>query len=284
MRTLYLNGEYLPEVEAKISAFDRGFLFAEAAYEVTAVLDGKLVDFDRHMERLTRSLDGLGFDAGIDRDALLLAHRQLVSRNSLSQGVIYLQISRGAGDRDFLPPQEPMTPTILMFAQDKNILKNPADHAGQSVITVPDLRWQRGDLKTVQLVYACSVKSRARALGAGDAWLTRDGKVTESASGNAFIVTRDNRLITTALSSDILSGITRGAVLTCAEMLDLTIEERPFDVAEAKAAIEAFSTSASTFVMPVVRIDDIPVGTGALGPVTRRIWETYVDRARRASI
>ncbi|SME89832.1 D-alanine transaminase [Tistlia consotensis] len=285
MRQVYVNGRYLPEGEATVSVFDRGFLFADAVYEVTAVLDGKLVDFAGHLARLRRSLKELGMALELSDEELLAIHRELVRLNGIDEGLIYLQITRGnAGDRDFLFP-DPATPkTVVLFTQKKKLLDSPLAARGQRIVTVEDLRWRRCDIKTVQLLYPSMIKELAKKQGADDAWMVRDGLVTEGSSNNAYIVTAEGAIVTRDLSSDILHGITRKAVLDCAADLEMTVEERPFTVEEAKAAKEAFSTSASGFVNPVVEIDGATIGSGKPGPVAARLRQIYLEKSRAAAI
>lgn len=285
-RIVYVNQEYLPEAEAKISIFDRGFLMADGVYEVTSVLDGKLIDFDGHVARLSRSLSELDMACPLSRDELLAIHRELVARNALVDGMIYLQITRGApGDRDFVfPDPETCAPTVVLFTQSKpGLADSPAAKVGMDVISIPDLRWQRRDIKTVQLLYPSMGKMLAKAAGADDAWLIEDGLVTEGTSNNAYIV-RSNRIITRELSTDILHGITRAAVLRFAREAQMEVEERAFSIAEAQDSDEAFITSASAFVMPVVRIDGTPLGDGTPGPVASRLREIYLEESRKAAI
>ncbi|RMC31997.1 D-amino-acid transaminase [Paracoccus alkanivorans] len=284
-RTVYVNGEYLPEDQAMVSVFDRGFLMADAVYEVVSVLDGKLLDFAGHMARLTRSLDALSMDDPLTEDEYLEAHRQLVQRNGITDGLIYLQVSRGnPGDRDFVYPPKGTRPTVVMFTQAKPGLADaPAAKTGWQIISIEDLRWGRRDIKTVQLLYPSMAKMEAKARGADDAWLVEDGKVTEGTSNNAYIV-KDGRIITRELSHDILHGITRAAVLRFAREAQMQVEERSFTLAEAQAADEAFVTSASSFVMPVVGIDGTPVGSGAVGPVATRLREIYLEESRKTAI
>lgn len=285
-RTVYLNGDYLPETEAKISIFDRGFLMADGVYEVTSVLDGKLIDFDGHVKRLTRSLGELDLTCPIGEGELLAMHRELVVRNGIDQGMIYLQITRGnPGDRSFLFPDASVPATVVAFTQDiPNMIDAPAAKTGIKIITIPDLRWSRVDIKTVQLLYPSMGKMAAKKAGVDDSWFTDEaGRVTEGTSNNAYIV-KGNRIITRALGNDILHGITRAAVLRFAREAQFEIEERAFTPDEAKAADEAFSTAASLFVMPVVEVDGKPVGTGKPGPVATRLREIYIDEMRKAAI
>ncbi|MGF1501722.1 MAG: D-amino-acid transaminase [Paracoccaceae bacterium] len=283
-RTVYVNGEYLPEEHAKISVFDRGFLMADAVYEVTSVLDGKLCDYPGHVARLHRSLGELKMRAPVSDDELLEVHRNLVARNSLDEGVVYLQVTRGAADRDFAWPKDAM-PGIVLFTQEKALEESGQASRGIRVVTVPDLRWGRRDIKTVQLLYPSLAKMEAKSRGVDDAWmLDPDGFVTEGTSNNAYIVTRQGTIVTRHKSTDILHGITRAAVLELAEEAQMTIEERPFSPEEAVQASEAFITAASTFVCPVVEIDGSPIGEGVPGPVARRLREIYLAKARETAI
>jgi D-alanine transaminase len=285
-RTVYLNGAYVPEEDAKISIFDRGFLMADGVYEVTSVIDGKLIDFDGHTARLDRSLRELDMENPISRDDLLEAHRELVRLNAIDEGLVYLQITRGApNDRDFVFPDPDETPqTIVMFTQNKpGLAENPTAKKGIKIISIEDIRWGRRDIKTVQLLYPSMGKMMAKKQGADDAWMVEDGAVTEGTSNNAYIV-KDGKIITRALSNDILHGITRAAVLRFAQEAQMEVIERDFTIAEAQEADEAFITSASTFVMPVVEIDSQPLGTGTPGPMVTRLREIYLEESLKRAI
>ena len=277
-RIVYVNGAWLPEEEATVSVFDRGFLFADAVYEVTSVLEGRLVDFAGHAQRLARSLGELGMEMPMSEAALLEVHRELVARNGLEEGLVYLQVTRGAADRDFAWP-EGAAPTVVLFTQEKAIADAPSAGRGLRVVSIPDQRWGRRDIKTVQLLYPSMGKMMAKAAGADDAWMIEDGHVTEGTSNNAYIVS-GGKIVTRQLGNEILHGITRAAVLKMAREAQMEVEERPFTLAEAQAADEAFITSASSFVMPVVEIDGVAVGDGTPGPVARRLREIYLDESR----
>lgn len=279
-RTVYVNGAYLPEEEAKISVFDRGFLFADGVYEVSTVVDGRLVDNAAHLRRLQRSLGELDMPAPAAPEEIEAIQRELIARNGIDQGLVYLQVTRGAADRDFLYPKD-VAPSLVMFTQIKNVIDNPAASKGISVVTLPDIRWRRRDIKTVALLAASMAKQAAHDAGADDAWMVEDGAVTEGSSNNAFIVTHDGAIITRALSNDILHGITRRAVLAIAAREGLTVEERAFSPEEAHEAAEAFITSASTFVMPVVKIDNRILGNGVPGPVSENLRRLYIEMARQ---
>jgi D-alanine transaminase len=235
-RIVYVDGHYGPESQGKVSIFDRGYLFADAIYEVTCIIGGKLVDFDGHMVRLVRSLKELDMPMPMSPQELLAIHRKLVADNNVDEGLIYMQISRGNADRDFNFPSKDTRPVVVMFTQARPVLESPLAKSGLKVITLPDIRWGRRDIKTVQLLYPSMAKNAAYEAGADDAWLVQDGFVTEASSANAYIVTADGKIVTRGLSSDILHGITRAAVLGFAQEAGYVLEERPFTVAEALEA------------------------------------------------
>ncbi|MDM7931517.1 D-amino-acid transaminase [Tabrizicola sp.] len=285
-RIVHVNGETLPEAKARISIFDRGFLMADAVYEVTSVLERKLVDFSGHLTRLRRSLDALEIPDPHDDATWLALHREMVVLNNLGEGLIYLQVTRGApGDRDFVwPDPARCPPSVVLFTQSKpQLADNPDARRGWSVIALDDIRWGRRDIKTVQLLSSSWAKMIARRAGADDAWLVQDGFVTEGTSNNAHIL-RGDRIITRPLSNEILHGITRAALLRLASDARIKIEERPFTLSEAKAADEAFVTSASSFVMPVVSIDGILIGNGSPGPISVGLREIYIDEMRKSAL
>jgi D-alanine transaminase len=284
-RTVYVNGDYLPEDQAKVSVFDRGFLMADGVYEVTSVLGGKLIDFDGHCVRLDRSCRELEMTNPHSPEEWLALHREMVARNGISEGLIYLQVTRGnPGDRDFAYPSAKTAPTVVLFTQAKpGLADSPAAKTGWKVISIPDLRWGRRDIKTVQLLYPSMGKMAAKKAGVDDAWFTEDGFVTEGTSNNAYIVKGDT-IITRHLGHEILHGITRAAVLRFALEAQMKVEERSFSLDEAQQADEAFITSASAFVMPVVEIDGTALGRGTPGPVATRLREIYLDEMRKAAI
>ena len=278
-RIVYVNGEFVPEAEAKISVFDRGFLFADGVYEVSSVLNGKLIDNTGHMLRLHRSLDELAMKPPASDEAITAAQEALIARNQVQEGLVYLQVTRGAADRDFAYPSADTPSSLVMFTQKKSLIDSPQAKTGIKVIGVDDIRWQRRDIKTVGLLAPCMGKMQAKAAGADDAWMVEDGYVTEGTSNNAYIITQDNVLVTRHVGNQILNGITRRAVLALAEQTDLRIEERPFTLAEAYAAKEAFITSATTFVWPVVAIDKHPIGDGKPGTFAQQLRELYIAEA-----
>ena len=282
-RTVYVNGVYVPEEEARISVFDRGFLFADGVYEVTSVLGGKLIDFAGHVARLHRSLGELEMTLPVTDAELLAIHRELVARDGVEEGMVYLQVTRGAADRDFAYP-EAAVPSLVLFTQSKPLIDSASARNGIRVISVPDLRWARRDIKTVQLLAPSICKMMAKKAGKDDAWMVEDGFVTEGTSNNAYIVTTDGVIVTRQLGTEILHGITRAAVLRLAREAQMKVEERAFTVEEAKAAAEAFFTSASAFVTPVVEIDGAAVGAGTPGPVATRLREIYIAESRAHAI
>lgn len=283
-RIAYLNGDYLPLADAKVSALDRGFIFGDGIYEVSAVLDGKLIDNDSHLDRLWRSVGEISLDIPVTRDELVAIERELVKRNGLTQGMVYMQVTRGAAEREFSFPKAKPTPTLFAFTQAKDIVASPQATTGVKIITTPDLRWQRCDIKSVSLLAQVLAKQAASEAGAFEAWMVRDDLVTEGSSSTAFIVTKDDVVVTRPNSTAILPGCTRKALLALAAEGRIRLEERAFTVAEALEAAEAFMTSASTFVYPIVEIDGKQVGGGQPGPVARRLREVYIDFARKTAV
>lgn len=278
-RVVYVNGSYVPENEGKVSIFDRGFLFADGIYEVTAVINGKLVDYEPHAERLERSLNEISMAWPCSKAELRQMHEELIKRNKLDEGIIYIQVTRGSADRDFKFPKEAKS-TLIGFTQVQKLLENPNAPAGVRVVTIPDIRWARRDIKSVMLLAPVLGKQRAYEQGAFEGWMVEDGKVTEGTSSNAYIV-KDGKVITRPLSNSILAGCTRRSLFRMAKEEGVVIEERLFTPEEAYAADEAFLTSASNFVLPIVEIDGKRVGGGQPGPVVRKLREIYLDEAKR---
>ncbi|MGB1255269.1 MAG: D-amino-acid transaminase [Thiolinea sp.] len=281
-RIVYVNGEFLPEAEAKISVFDRGFLFADGVYEVSSVLQGKLIDNDGHMVRLHRSMDELEMKAPASDDEILQAQQELIQRNNIEEGLVYLQVTRGAADRDFAYPAADTPSSLVMFTQSKTLIDSPQAKNGIKIASIPDIRWKRRDIKTVGLLAPSMGKMQAKKAGADDAWMVEEGYVTEGTSNNAYIITQDNVLVTRHVGNEILNGITRRAVLKLAEKTELTIEERSFTLEEAYAAKEAFVTSATTFVWPVTEIDGHAVADGKPGEFAAKLRELYIEEALAA--
>ena len=278
-RIVYVNGEYLPEEAAKISVFDRGFLFADAVYEVTSVLEGRLVDNAGHLARLRRSLEALCIPMPLAEDEIETVQRTLIERNRLQNGIVYLQVTRGTADRDFPYPKKAV-PSLVMFTQARPLVDVPAARTGIKVISVPDIRWARRDIKTVGLLAQVMAKQKALEAGVHDAWFVQDGKVTEGSSNNAYIVNAAGNIVTRRLGNEILHGVTRATVLDLSKRSNMLVEERAFTLEEAYAAREAFVTSASIFVLPVVEIDGRRIGDGAPGPISRRLRALYIEAAR----
>lgn len=277
-RIVYCRGRFLPIGEAMLPIMDRGFLFADGIYEVTAVLDGKLVDNRAHLERLDRSLAAIGIRNPLTIDGWTEIQRELVKRNALTEGSIYIEVTRGVFEREFTCPPD-LEPTVVAFTQVKTLRNNPLAETGAAVVTVPDLRWKRRDIKSVALLPQVLAKFAAKEAGVAEAWMLEDGFVTEGASSTAFIVTEAGEIVTRPLSNAVLPGITRQAVRKLAAKRGLTIVERLFTLEEALAAREAFFTSATSFVMPIVRIDDRIVGGGQPGPIVRDLRALYFEMA-----
>lgn len=275
-RQAWVNGVYVAAEEAKISPFDRGFLFADGVYEVTAIYGGRTVDMERHLDRLERSLRELKFGTMPDRKELEEVHRRLIVDNNITEGYIYLQVTRGAyGQRDFVAPDAPKL-TCFAYAESKPLIVTSGARNGIRVISVPDIRWARRDIKSVGLLAQALAKTEARASGVDDAWLVApDGFVTEGASANAWIVTKDGEIITRALSNMILAGITRHALFDSLGQQGRKITERSFTLDEAKNAAEAYITAATGLVTPVVEIDGVKIGAGKPGPITRGVQKLY---------
>ena len=276
----YVNGSFVPLSEARVSILDRGFLFADGIYEVSAVLDGKLVDNASHLARLERSVGEISLLLPESIDRIIDIQKELISRNKLENGLVYIEVTRGADKgRDFAFPKG-VRPTMIMFTSVKDIVNAEAAKTGIGVITVPDIRWARRDIKSVALLAQVLAKQAAAEAGAGEAWMIEDGKVTEGGSSSAFILTQEDVIVTRQNGSEILPGCTRKAVVKLAEERQLRIEERAFSIDEALGAKEAFITSASSFVQPVVSIDGKKVASGKPGPMATRLREIYIDFAR----
>ena len=282
---VYLDGAFVPVADAKVSVFDRGFLFADGIYEVAAVLDGKLIDNASHLARLERSVGEIELALPETTARIQEIQKELVARNNLVKGMVYLEVTRGADSgRDFAFPKADVKPTLIMFTSVKDIVNAPSARTGIGVITVPDLRWTRRDIKSVALLAQVLAKQAAAEANAGEAWMIEDGKVTEGGSSSCFILTQDDVIVTRQNGSAILPGCTRKAVVKLAEERQLRVEERAFSVEEALAAKEAFITSATVFVQAVVSIDGKKVGNGRPGPMTDRLREIYVDFARATAV
>lgn len=281
-RIVYVNGEYLPEEDAKISIFDRGFLFADGIYEVSAVLGGKLVDCEAHLARLERSCGEIRLPLPWSRAELVAIHEELIAKNDLDEGGIYLEVTRGAADRDFAFPKD-AKPTLVMFTQARNMSTAPTAKTGIKVVSCPDIRWERRDIKSVALLAQVLAKQFAAEQGAAEAWMLEGDTVTEGGSSTAWIV-KGKTLISRPLSNKVLPGITRKAVLAFVAESGYAFEEREFTLTEALDAEEAFITSATSLVMPVVSIDGHTIHNGAPGPAAIRLREIYLDFARKGGV
>jgi len=276
-RIAYVNGRYLPRSDAKVAVEDRGFQFADGVYEVCEVRGGRLVDERRHMARLDRSLGELRMARPMSSRALSVVLRETIRRNRVQNGIVYVQVTRGVARRDFPFPPKDTCPSLVVTARssDPQHLEEVAAE-GIAVVTVPDIRWKRVDIKSVALLPNVLAKQAAREQGAREAWLVdQHGRVTEGASSNAWIVNPDGKLITHPVGHDILSGITRSVVIDAIKAQGLAFEERSFTVEEAYAAREAFITSASQVVLPVVSINGRPVGNGAPGLIAMGLRGDY---------
>ncbi len=278
MRTVWLNGEWLPEGEARISIFDRGLVFAQSVYEVTPVLDGRILNWPHHSARLANSLRLAGFADDTDWLPVL---KELVELNGLFEGRCYLQVTAGsAGDRDFLLPQPPPMPTRIAYTQDAALIDNPKAENGLRIVLRPDLRWQLRAAKTTQLLYAVLMKEEARAAGVDDVWMIEDGHITEASSQNAHIIDARGVLVSHPVTSGVLPGVTRISVIAIARAMGLEIEERAFTPAEMFAAREAFVSAAGTLVLPVVEVDGRQIGDGKPGPIACEIRRRYIEMLR----
>ena len=283
MRQVYINGEFKKEDEAKVSIFDRGLLFSDSVYEVTSVINSKLIDFKYHVERLDRSMNELKFKTLIDHDEILAFHRKLIDLNNLKEGMIYTQVTRGVVDRSFDMPKQAIKPTVLAFTQEKKILESDSAKNGIKVMTLEDMRWKRNDIKTTQLLYASMAKSEATAKGFDDAWMLRQGYITEGSSNNAWII-RSKNIMTRQSDNLILSGITRAVVLECAKKLDYEVITKNFTKVDAESADEAFMTSATGLITPVVKINSSQIGDGKPGNFTKSLRAEYIKRALEIAI
>ncbi len=284
-RIVYVNGVFVPEHDAKISVFDRGFIFADGIYEVSAVMAGKLLDNAAHLKRLERSLKEIGMKMPMPAEEIVKIQKELIERNGVVEGSVYLQVTRGAADRDFTFPAADTKQTLVLFTQARDITNSPSARAGIRLATVPDIRWARRDIKSVALLAQVLAKQAAAEKGCQEAMMHEpDGTVTEGGSSSIFLVTPNGELVTRPLSNDILPGITRASLKILCDERKIPFIERAFTVNEALAAPEVFITSASGFVTPVVAIDEKMIGGGQPGPVARRLREIYLDEAIKAGV
>jgi D-alanine transaminase len=283
MRQVYINGDFKKEDEAKVSVFDRGLLFSDSLYEVTTVINGKLIDFNNHMKRLDRSMTELKFKKLLNHLDILIFHRKLIELNNLKEGMIYLQVTRGVADRSFDMPKDKIEPTVLAFTQEKKIIDSESAKNGIKVMTLDDMRWKRCDIKTTQLLYASMAKTEATEKGFDDAWMLREGYVTEGSSSNAWII-KGKTIMTRQSDNLILSGITRDVIFKCAKDLGYEVVTKNITLPDAQSASEAFITSATACVMPVVKINTSQIGDGKPGKFVTALREEYIKQALESSI
>ena len=285
-RVAYVNGVYRPHREATVHVEDRGFQFADGVYEVWSVFDGRMADFDGHMTRLHRSLNELRIDIPMTRDALTRVLKETIRRNRVRNGIVYLQVTRGTARRDHPFPAPGTPPSVVVTSKSIPFARSQAQAAkGVAVVTYPDIRWGRCDIKTVGLLPNVLAKQAARDKGAYEAWMVDEmGLITEGSSTNAWIVDQDGKLRTRDTQANILRGITRAAIMDLVKAEGIELDERPFSVDEAKQAKEAFFTAAGAFVMPAISIDGVRIGDGKPGPITTKLRERYLEAARRDAV
>lgn len=279
-RVVYVNGEFLDETQAKVSIFDRGLLFGDSVYEVSAVLRGRLIDNERHLARLERSLEVLGIRPPARPEEIARIQEELVERNQLDEGLVYLQVTRGTAERDFVI-KTGLEPTFFMFTQVRSLIDSPLAARGARVMSVPETRWAHRNIKTTQLLAASLAKQKALDEGYDDAWFVEDGFVTEGTTSNVYLITEESTIVTRKLGSKILPGITHRTVLEIADERGLEVVERPFTIKEAQEAAEAFSSGATALITPVIEIDGTRVGSGHPGPITSAIRASYIEQALR---
>jgi len=276
-KTVFLNGHYLAEDEAKVSIFDRGFLLADGVYEVVPVLEGRLIDVEPFLERFDRSLSEMSLSWPMSPEAYLEMFNALIEKNGIREGGVYTQVTRGVAARIFEFPKD-LEPTCMAFAFEKNIIESPYAIEGVKVVTVEDIRWKRRDIKSIALLGQCLAKEQAVEQGAYEGWMVEDGYVTEGTSSSAYIV-KDGTIITRPLSSSILSGVRRKLILELAPRHGFSVEERLFTIDEAYEAEEAFLSSATTMVYPIIEIDGKQIGNGEPGPIAKKLRALYIEEA-----
>ncbi len=274
-----MNGEFFSKNEARISVFDRGFLFSDSVYEVTAVLDGNLVDWKEHFARLIRSLAHLNLENNFQEEDFFQIQKKLINENQLKEGLCYVQVTRGVAERDFNFAKKSLLPTVVIFTQEKQILNNAASKVGIKIITVPDDRWRRRDIKTTQLLAQSLAKTHAVQEGVDDSLLVQGGFINEGSSSNVFIF-KDERIITPSLSNDILGGITRSSVIKFCQKNNIEIKEQKINIDDLMDAQEVFLTSATGFVLPVVEVNGRCVGSGLVGDMVKKIQRIYIEQIK----
>ena len=274
-----MNGKFFSKKEARISVFDRGFLFSDSVYEVSAVIGGSLVDWQEHFARLIRSLDHLNIVNNFQEEDFYQIQKKLIKENELEEGLCYIQVTRGIAERDFNFAKNSLLPTVVIFTQEKLILSNPASKVGIKIITVPDDRWRRRDIKTTQLLAQSLAKTHAVKKGLDDSLLVQDDYINEGSSSNAFII-KDEHIITPRLSNDILGGITRSSVIKFCKINNIEIKEQKININDLMDAQEVFLTSATGFVLPVIEIDGKQVGNGLVGDMVKEIQRIYLEQIK----
>ena len=274
-----MNGQFYSKKEASISVFDRGFLFSDSVYEVSAVIGGDLVDWQEHFARLIRSMDKLNLVNNFQEEDFYKIQKKLIKENELNEGLCYVQVTRGVAERDFNFATNSLSPTVVIFTQEKLILSNPASKKGIKVITVPDDRWRRRDIKTTQLLAQSLAKTYAVQEGVDDSLLVQGGFINEGSSSNVFIF-KDERIITPSLSNDILGGITRSSVIKFCQINNIEIKEQKINIDDLMNAQEVFLTSATGFVLPVIEVNGRRVGNGFVGDTVKKIQHIYIEQIK----
>ena len=280
-KQVYVNGKYFDKNDAVVSVFDRGFLFADSVYEVTAVIKGLLVDWKAHFTRLKNSLKEINLELNIQEKEIFSIQKNLIDKNKIKEGLVYIQVTRGIGERDFNFSETQFKPTIVIFTQEKKILNTDRAKKGIKVVTFEEERWKRRDIKTTQLLASSMAKSEASKIGKDDCWFIEEGYITEGSSSNAFIINDNNEVITRELSHNLLGGITRSSLLHFCKKNNMKFRESKFTELEAKAAREAFITSATNFVVPVIEIDGEKVGKGVVGSYVKKVQKLYLNEIKK---
>ncbi len=278
---VYLNGRYFERNDALVSVFDRGFLFSDAVYEVTAVIKGFLVDWESHFNRLKNSLKEINLVLEIQEKEMFSIQKKLIDVNKVDEGLVYIQITRGVGHRDFNFEEDHFEPTVVIFTQEKKILNTIRAEKGIKIVTFDEMRWKRRDIKTTQLLASSLAKTEASRRGKDDCWFVEDGFITEGSSSNAFIINDNGEVITRELSPKLLGGITRSSVLEFCEKNNLNFKEGCFTKTEAKNALEAFITSSTNFVVPVIEMDGHKIGKGVVGRYVKEIQKLYLNEIQK---
>ena len=280
-KTVFLNKEYMDESEAKVSIFDRGFVFGDGVYEVVPVVAKTVLDKEPFLQRFERSLKELELAWPMSKEEFLSMIDELIKRNGIQEGGVYMQVTRGVAPRNFGYPKD-IAPTVMAFGFKKEIINSPYAKSGVKVVTVDDIRWKRRDIKSIALLGQCMAKEQASKQGAFEGWMVEDGFVTEGTSSSAYIV-KDGKIITRPLSNSILSGIRRKILLELAKEHKIELEQRLFSVKEALEADEAFLSSATTFVLPIIEIDGKQIGDGKPGKIAKKMREMYIDSALKVA-